>query len=52
MNFIRIVHLSRQLVSIKAEVDAAIQEVLEASNFIQQEPVRGFKKNSTPFFSK
>jgi dTDP-4-amino-4,6-dideoxygalactose transaminase len=45
MNTIKMVDLSRQLEPIKAEVDAAIQGVLEASNFIQGEPVRDFEKN-------
>ena len=39
------VDLSRQLGPIKEDVDAAIQGVLEASNFIQGEPVREFEKN-------
>lgn len=45
MTIIKMVDLSRQLESIKAEVDSAIQGVLEASNFIQGEPVRKFEKN-------
>ena len=39
------VDLGRQLTPIKAEVDSAIQGVLEATNFIQGEPVRLFEKN-------
>lgn len=39
------VDLSRQLEPIKAKIDAAIQGVLEASNFIQGDPVREFEKN-------
>ena len=39
------VNLNRQLEPIKAEVDAVIQGVLEASYFIQGEPVREFEKN-------
>ena len=39
------VDLSRQLEPIKEEIDAAIQGVLEASNFIQGGPVREFEKN-------
>lgn len=39
------VDLSRQLEPIKEKIDAAIQGVLEASNFIQGEPVREFEKN-------
>ena len=39
------VDLSRQLEPIKEDVDAAIQGVLEVSNFIQGEPVREFEKN-------
>ena len=39
------VDLSRQLGPIKEDVDAAIQGVLEASNFIQGKPVREFEKN-------
>ena len=42
---IKMVDLSRQLEPIKAKIDAAIQGVLEASNFIQGEPVREFEKN-------
>ena len=42
---LEMVNLSRQLEPIKEEIDAAIQEVLEASNFIQGEPVRKFEKN-------
>lgn len=45
MTIIKMVDLSRQLESIKVEVDSAIQGVLEASNFIQGEPVREFEKN-------
>ena len=39
------VDLSRQLEPIKAEIDRAIQKVLEASNFVQGEPVRRLEKN-------
>ena len=39
------VDLSRQLEPIKSKIDAAIQGVLEASNFIQGEPVKNFEKN-------
>ena len=39
------VDLYRQLKSIKPEVDEAIQSVLEASNYIQGQPVRDFEKN-------
>ena len=39
------VDLSRQLEPIRKEIDAAIQGVLEASNFIQGQPVREFEKN-------
>ena len=39
------VDLSRQLEPIKAKVDRAIQEVLEATNFIQGSPVKEFEKN-------
>ena len=42
---IKMVDLSRQLEPIKTEVDAAIQGVLEASNFIQGKPVREFERN-------
>ena len=42
---IKMVDLSRQLESIKGEIDTAIHGVLEASNFIQGEPVREFEKN-------
>ena len=42
---IKLVDLDRQLEPIKEKIDAAIQEVLEASNFIQGEPVREFEKN-------
>ena len=42
---IQMVDLSRQLEPIKEKIDAAIQGVLEASNFIQGEPVREFEKN-------
>jgi len=45
MNTLKMVDLSRQLQPIKVEVDAAIQAVLEASSFIQGEPVREFEKN-------
>ena len=45
MQNINMVDLSRQLQPIKSDVDAAIQAVLEASNFIQGEPVREFEKN-------
>lgn len=45
MDTIKMVDLSRQLEPIKEEIDAAIQGVLEASNFIQGEPVRVFEKN-------
>ena len=45
MNNINMVDLGRQLTPIKAEVDSAIQGVLEATNFIQGEPVRLFEKN-------
>ena len=39
------VDLSRQLEPIKEKIDEAIQGVLEASNFIQGEPVRELEKN-------
>ena len=39
------VDLSRQLKPIKEKVDLAIQEVLEATNFIQGTPVKEFEKN-------
>ena len=39
------VDLSRQLEPIKAEIDTAIQGVLEATHFIQGEPVKEFEKN-------
>lgn len=42
---IKMVDLNRQLIPIKAKVESAIQGVLEASNFIQGEPVREFEKN-------
>jgi len=42
---INMVDLNRQLEPIKEKVDAAIQGVLEASNFIQGEPVTEFEKN-------
>ena len=42
---IKMVDLSRQLEPIKAEINTAIQGVLEASNFIQGEPVREFERN-------
>lgn len=42
---IKMVDLSRQLEPIRKEIDAAIQGVLEASNFIQGQPVREFEKN-------
>ena len=45
MNSISMVDLSRQLAPIKEKIDAAIQGVLEATNFIQGEPVREFEKN-------
>ena len=45
MDTIKMVDLSRQLEPIKVEIDAAIQGVLEASNFIQGKPVREFEKN-------
>lgn len=38
------VDLCRQLEPIRAEIDSAIQEVLEATNFINGEPVREFEK--------
>ena len=43
------VDLSRQLEPIKEDIDAAIQGVLEASHFIQGEPVREFEKNLAEF---
>ena len=42
---IKMVDLSRQLEPIKAKVDSAIQEVLEATSFIQGSPVKEFEKN-------
>ena len=45
METIKMVDLSRQLEPIKAEIDRAIQKVLEASNFVQGEPVRRLEKN-------
>ena len=39
------VDLGRQLEPIKEKIDGAIQGVLEASNFIQGEPVREFEEN-------
>ena len=39
------VDLGRQLKPIKAEIDSAIQSVLEATNFIHGAPVREFEKN-------
>ena len=39
------VDLRRQLEPIKSEINMAIEGVLEASNFIQGEPVRVFEKN-------
>ncbi len=42
---IEMVDLGRQLEPIKADIDTAIEGVLEASNFIQGEPVREFEKN-------
>jgi len=42
---IQMVDLSRQLKPIKAKVDSAIQEVLNATNFIQGAPVKEFEKN-------
>ena len=41
----KMVDLSRQLEPIKEKIDEANQGVLEASNFIQGEPVREFEKN-------
>jgi UDP-2-acetamido-2-deoxy-ribo-hexuluronate aminotransferase len=42
---IKMVDLSRQMEPIKANINTAIQAVLEASNFIQGEPVQEFEKN-------
>ena len=39
------VDLGRQLEPIKSEIDSAIQAVLEATNFIQGQPVRSFETN-------
>ena len=39
------VDLSRQLEPIRSEIDSAIQEVLEATNFIKGEPVKEFENN-------
>ena len=39
------VDLNRQLDPIRAEIDSVIQGVLEATNFIQGEPVKEFEKN-------
>lgn len=39
------VDLSRQLKPIRAEIDSAIQEVLEATDFIQGKPVKKFERN-------
>jgi len=39
------VDLRRQLEPIRAEIDLAIQEVLEATNFIKGEPVKEFEEN-------
>jgi len=41
---ISMVDLGRQYNSIKLEVDRSIQQVLDATNFIQGEPVRDFEK--------
>ncbi|MGC6413898.1 MAG: DegT/DnrJ/EryC1/StrS family aminotransferase [Bacteroidia bacterium] len=45
MQNIQMVDLNRQLEPIRIEIDAAIQEVLNASNFIQGVPVKEFEKN-------
>ena len=45
------VDLGRQLQPINEEIDIAIQGVLEASNFIQGEPVRDFEKNLAEWVS-
>ena len=45
MSDIKMVDLGRQLKPIKSDINAAIQGVLEASNFIQGKPVRVFEKN-------
>ena len=42
---IKMVDLNRQLDPIRAEIDSVIQGVLEATNFIQGEPVKEFEKN-------
>ena len=42
---IKMVDLNRQMAPIRAEINVAIQGVLEASNFIQGEPIREFEKN-------
>ena len=44
MKSIKMVDLSRQLEPIRAEIDSAINEVLEATNFIKGEPVKEFEK--------
>ena len=45
MDTIKMVDLGRQLQPIRAEIDSAIQDVLEATNFIQGKPVLDFEKN-------
>ena len=45
MSDIKMVDLGRQLKPIKSDINAAIQGVLEASNFIQGKPVRVFENN-------
>jgi len=45
MNDIKMVDLGRQLKPIKSEIDTAIQGVLDATNFIQGQPVRSFEAN-------
>lgn len=42
---IKMVDLGRQLEPIKADIDKAIEGVLEASNFIQGAPVKEFERN-------
>ena len=45
MDSIKMVDLYRQYGSIKSEVNQAIQQVLEATNFIQGSPVKEFEAN-------
>ena len=45
MMSIKMVDLGRQLMPIRDDIDEAIQDVLNASNFIQGQPVKEFEKN-------